>query len=231
MMTVQDDLQRYLFHLPPAFDIGAVFFFSVTGALVAVKRGYDLVGLFAMSFISGLGGALIRDGIFLQDGPPALLRDWRYLVAVLVGSVVGWIVGLRIEKFQRVIALVDAVGLGAYGVFGTCKALAVGLSYPAAVVVGVINASGGGLLRDILTREEPLLLKPGQLYVLASVLGCVVFILLTLHTQLSTRQAGWAAIGLTFGFRVLAIKYDWRTRPLREWRRPRGPVRSDPERR
>ncbi|HEX5051185.1 MAG TPA: TRIC cation channel family protein [Planctomycetota bacterium] len=222
MISAQDSLQRYLFQLPPAFDIGAVFFFAVTGAVVAVKRGYDLVGLFAMSLISGLGGALIRDGIFLQNGPPALTRDWRYLAAVLAGAGVGWILGLRLERFQRVIALIDAVGLGAYGVFGTCLSLAAGLSYPAAVLVGVVNASGGGLLRDLITREEPLLLKPGQLYVLASMMGCIVFILLVLHTPLSTAHAAWAAIGLTFTFRVLAIAYNWRTRPVTEWRRRRA---------
>ena len=64
--------EALLFYLPAAFDLGAVFFFALTGALVAIRRGYDLLGLLAMSFISGLGGGLIRDGLFLQDGPPAL---------------------------------------------------------------------------------------------------------------------------------------------------------------
>src|SRR5262245_57501881 len=117
LMFFQGDPQRYLFDLPLTFDIGAVFFFAVTGAMVAVKRGYDLVGLFAMSFITGLGGALIRDGIFLQDGPPGLTRDGRYLTAVLVGCLVGWILGLRLERLQRPIALIDAVGLGTYGIY------------------------------------------------------------------------------------------------------------------
>ncbi|HEU4418717.1 MAG TPA: TRIC cation channel family protein [Planctomycetota bacterium] len=218
-MFLQDEPQRYLFDLPRTFDIGAVFFFAVTGAMVAVKRGYDYVGLFAMSFISGLGGALIRDGIFLQEGPPGLTRDGRYLIAVLVGCVVGWILGLRLERFQRPIALIDAVGLGTYGIYGTCRSLAVGLSYPAAVLVGVINACGGGLLRDVVTREEPLLLKPGQFYVLASLLGCIAFVLLTLHTPLSTGLAAWVAICATVVFRVLSIQFNWRTRPLKGgWR-------------
>jgi len=214
-MFFQDEPQRYLFDLPRTFDIGAVFFFAVTGAMVAVKRGYDFVGLFAMSFISGLGGALIRDGIFLQDGPPGLTRDGRYLIAVLVGCLVGWILGLRLERFQRPIGLIDAIGLGTYGIYGTSKSLAVGLSYPAAVLVGVINACGGGLLLDIVTREEPMVLKPGQFYVLASLSGCIGFVLLTLHTQLSTGLAAWAAICFTIAFRWLSIEFNWRTRPLK----------------
>ncbi|HEX6810074.1 MAG TPA: TRIC cation channel family protein [Planctomycetota bacterium] len=214
-MLFQGEAHRYLFDLPRWFDVGAVFFFAVTGAMVAVKRGYDLIGLFAMSFISGLGGALIRDGIFLQDGPPGLTRDGRYIVAVLAGSIIGWILGVRMERFQRPIALIDAIGLGTYGIYGTSRSLEVGLSYPAAVLVGIINACGGSLLRDIVTREEPLLLKPGQLYVLASLLGCVGFVLLTLHTPLSTQVAAWIAIISTIAFRVLAITLDWRTRPVK----------------
>src|SRR5204862_2983964 len=76
------------FSLPPSFDIGAIFFFALTGVLAAVRRGYDFIGLFTMAFVTGLGGALIRDGIFLQDGPPALMRDSRYFLAVIAGCIV-----------------------------------------------------------------------------------------------------------------------------------------------
>jgi uncharacterized membrane protein YeiH len=206
--------ERYLFVLPTSFDLGGVFFFALTGGLAAVRRGYDPVGLFALALISGLGGGMIRDGIFLQDGPPAMMRDWRYLAAVAVGAVAGWIVGLRIERFQRVIAVADALGLAAYGIFGVCKALAAGLSYPASILVGVINASGGGLLRDVIVREEPLVMKPGQVYVLASLIGCIGFVILVRYTDLDTEPAAWLAIALTFALRMLAIAFNWRTRPV-----------------
>jgi len=98
--------------------------------------------------------------------------------------------------------VLDAVGLGTYSVVGVAKALAAGLSVPAAVLVGVINACGGGLLRDVITREEPLLFKPGQFYAVASLLGCGVFVIITRCTTLGASRSALIAIGGTFVFRV-----------------------------
>jgi len=209
-------LSRTEFYLPPEFDIGAVFFFALTGALAALRRGYDLIGLFTVAFVTGLGGALIRDGLFLQDGPPVLTKDWRLLAAVLAGCVVGWIVGRRLERFGKVIAVLDAVGLAAYSVVGVSKSLAAGLSVPASILVGVINACGGGMLRDVIVREEPLVMKPGQMYVMASLLGCVLFVTLT-RAAMAAPVAALIALGATFVFRVLAIAFNWRTSALQPW--------------
>ena len=85
MERFKTELLKPEFYLPAAFDLGAVFFFALTGALAAMRRGYDVVGLVALAFVTGLGGALIRDGLFLHQGPPAMTKDWRYLAAVLAG--------------------------------------------------------------------------------------------------------------------------------------------------
>ena len=207
------------FELPLEFAIGAVFFFAITGALAAIRRHYDIVGVFTMAFVTGLGGALIRDGVFIQHGPPALMRDWRYLGAVLGGCLVGWLVGHHIERFQRLIAVVDAAGLAAFSVVGMQISTAAGLGVVASVLVGVINACGGGLLRDVIVRDEPLMLKPGQFYVLASVVGCGLFAYLTTQEIMNSFQAGMIAIGVTFSFRLLAIRFNWRTTPVKSWRR------------
>jgi len=68
---------RGTFELPAIFDMGAVFFFALTGALAAIRRGYDFVGLFIMAFVTGVGGGLIRDGLFIQQGLPAVVADGR----------------------------------------------------------------------------------------------------------------------------------------------------------
>lgn len=226
-------LKNTEFYLPIEFDIGAVFFFALTGALAAMRRGYDLIGLFTMAFVTGLGGALIRDGLFLQDGPPPLTKDGRLLIAVLAGCLAGWAMGRFLERFQRVIAVIDAVGLGAYSVVGMSKSLAVGLSLPAAILIGVINGCGGGLLRDIIVREEPLLLKPGQFYVVASLLGCTVFAIMTRYSPLTAPMAAALAIGVTFIFRLLAIRFNWQTvavQPLKfesDDAAPKAPIKTD----
>jgi uncharacterized membrane protein YeiH len=208
---------REMFELPAIFDLGAVFFFALTGALAAIRRGYDFVGLFIMAFVTGVGGALIRDGLFIQQGPPAIVADGRYLVAVLVACLVGMAIGGFIERFQKTIAYIDALGLGAYAVVGVQKALAANMSIPAAIMIGTINAVGGGLLRDIIVRVEPLMLKPGQFYVLAALVGSILFVSLVVGTTLSAPQSALIAIGATFVFRVLAIWFNWQTKAVRPW--------------
>lgn len=205
------------FQLPELFDLGATFAFALTGALAAIKRGYDIVGVFFLALVSGLGGGLIRDGIFIQRGLTPLLTDPRYIETVLSATVASAILGNRVSRFQRLIALLDALGLGAYAAFGTQRALQAGLAVPAALLVGVINAAGGGLLRDILTREEPLVFKPGQFYVLTALGGAVTFVFLSLTLNLPATEAAGGATVLTLVFRVLTIAFNWQTRSVKEF--------------
>jgi uncharacterized membrane protein YeiH len=114
-----------------------------------------------------------------------------------------------------IFSLVDALGLGIYAVVGAQKSLERGLPIAAAILVGAVNAAGGGLLRDVLTREVPLLFKPGQFYALTAVAGSVVFVALVLSERVEIQRAAILAIGVTFVLRVLAIRFDWRSRPLR----------------
>src|SRR5262245_30040445 len=157
--------------LPLAFDLTATFVSALAGALVAVRRRYDFVGVFALAFATGVGGALIRDGVFLQSGPPAAVRDSRYVLAVLAATLLGVGVNQLGPRVQRVYLLFDAIGLGVYAVVGADRSLATGIGHLGAVLVGVTNAVGGGVIRDVLTREEPLLFKPGQFYAMAALAG------------------------------------------------------------
>lgn len=202
------------FELPVWFDLGATFAFGLTGALAGIKRGYDIVGTFFLALASGIGGGLIRD-IFLPhaDATP-LLTDARYIEAIAVATVAGAWFGKHVKRFRRTIAIIDALGLGAYAAFGTQKALQAGVAAPAAILVGVINAAGGGLLRDILTRAEPLVFKPGQFYVLTAVAGAVTFVFLTAQLNLAATLAATVAIVVTSVFRVLTIVFNWQTSPL-----------------
>ncbi len=202
------------FQLPIVFDLAATFLFGVTGALAALRRGYDFVGLFALVFVTAVGGALIRDGIFIQQGPPFVAMDSRYMWAILLAGFVGVLFRERFERLTKLIAWLDALGLGVYGVVGVQKSLNAGLSVAAAILVGIINAAGGGLLRDVLVREEPLVFKPGQFYVLAALAGCTLFPLLAIQAGLPVAPAALISIALTFVFRVLAIQFNWRTEPL-----------------
>ncbi|MDB6092766.1 MAG: hypothetical protein JWM32_328 [Verrucomicrobia bacterium] len=208
-------ISNHAFQLPAFIDLGATFAFALTGTLAAIKRGYDIVGMFFLALASGIGGGLIRDGVFIQgDGPTPLLSDPRYIEVVLAATVAGALFGRHITRFRRLIAVIDALGLGAYAAFGTQKSLQSGLAVPAAILVGVINAAGGGLLRDIITGEEPLVFKPGQFYVLTAVGGAVTFVFLSVTLEVAATPAALAAIAVTFVFRALAIAFNWRTTPV-----------------
>lgn len=204
-------LQQEQIRLPAGIDLAAIVLFSMSGVLAAMRRGYDFIGVFILALVTGVGGGLIRDGIFLQNGPPALTKNWLLLPVIAFACLLGWLVNHWIIRLHRVIAVLDAVGLSIYTMVGLLKSLDAGLSVPSAMMVGVVNASGGGLLRDVLTREEPLLFKPGQFYVVASLLGCAVFLLLESKTLVRPRVAELISMGSIFVFRLLAIVFNWRT--------------------
>ena len=210
------------FQLPIEFDLAAVFLFALTGVWAATRRGYDVVGAFVLAFVTGVGGGLLRDAIFLQE-IPLVMKDARYLWAVLAALAIGGLAQRLAERFESLIAYVDAAAIGVYAVYGANKSLVAGVSPEAAVLVGLCNAVGGGLLRDVLVREEPLLLKPGQLYLLATLVGCAGFVLLSHHYGVEVQVAAWTAIALTMLLRVLAIRFNWRTRAFGlRWRRGNG---------
>lgn len=182
--------------------------------MAAMRRRYDLVGAFFLALVCGLGGGLLRDGIFLQSGPPAAPLDARYLQIVALATAVGVLLRERVQRIGRVIATIDALGLGAYAVYGTQKALAAGLAVPSALLIGVLNAAGGGILRDVLTREEPLVFKPGQFYVLAALFGAVAFVSLGILFSLPAETAALIAIAATFLVRTLTVWLNWQTTPV-----------------
>ena len=201
--------------LPPFIDLGATALFSITGAMVAIRRHYDVVGVFVLALASGLGGGLLRDGIFIQAGPPAAMRDGHYLSAVLFGCVLAILFFKHVERLNKPFLIFDAVGTGAYGVVGASKAFEAGLSVPASVFVGVVNAVGSGLIRDVLACVgNRSMLKPGQFYFVASFFGVAGFALLTIYLRFSVVPSAIAAIAITLILRVLAIFFDWKTRPI-----------------
>ena len=198
------------FHLPIALDLAATLLFAVTGALAGVKKGYDLVGICVLALVTGLGGALLRDGLFLQQGPPAVLVDPRYLGAVLAGTIVGIAFGRHLHRLNLVFSVADALALGTYAVVGGQKSLAAGLPALAATLVGVVNAVGGSLLRDVLVHQEPLVFRPGEFYALAALGGVVVHLALV-ALGVGAVPAALAGIAAAFVVRMLSLTLGWRT--------------------
>ena len=209
--------------LPIEFDLAATFLMAMTGVWVASRRGYDILGAFTLAFVSGVGGGLLRDSVFLSQ-PPAVMQDPRYLLAVLAAVAVGVLFHRFAQRFGRLVAYVDAIALAVYAVVGADKAMVAGTAPLAAVLIGMTNAVGGGLLRDILVRDEPLLFKPGQFYVLAALGGCTLFVVLDYY-GLPVKQAAITGICTTLLLRLLAIRFNWKTFAVTGW--PPRPTPAD----
>jgi uncharacterized membrane protein YeiH len=207
---------RPILELDPTFDYTATFLWATSGALLAMRRGYDIVGVALIAMVSALGGGLIRDSVFL-DRQPVLIRQPTYLLLVAIAVVVALVFGQFVREshlYARIIDVVDALGVGAYALVGLTLALSAGLPIIGAILVGIVTAVGGSLLRDIFMHRELTLLQPGvplaPLALLACLLYLVVFELILPDPQI----AGVVAIGAAFGLRLLALRFGWSTHPL-----------------
>lgn len=204
--------------LPPAFDFAATFIFATSGALLAAKRGYDVTGIFIIALASSTGGGLLRDGLFIQDGPPRLLQYPAYLLLIAAASLM--IVGFgklirRLHHFDKLVSLVDAMGLGAYAVVGMTIADAAGLSPISMVFVGMVNAAGGSFVRSLILAEESRLLRPGTLETTAALMGCLLFLFLTRYQSNDQSLAAWITIAFVFLIRALSVAFNIKTSAIR----------------
>jgi uncharacterized membrane protein YeiH len=196
------------------FDLFAVFMFASSGALSAIRKKYDFIGVLVLSFVSGLGGGLIRDAIFIQAGPPKAVQNESYLIVILAAFLLSMLFHKKFSRLKRTTMIVDALGLGAYGVAGCQAALHANLVPLAAITVGIFNATGAGLIRDVLIREEPIIFKPGQFYAGAAIIGCSVFVAMVVLLHSDETFAAIIATATAFAIRVLSVKYDWKTKPI-----------------
>lgn len=202
------------FTIPIALDLVATFVFALTGAIGAIQRKYDYVGVIMVAILSGVGGSLLRDGFFLNRLPIAI-TDPRYIPVILIACVMGMAVTRLRRGIQAVLVTIDAFGLGAYAMVGTQASLDAGIPFVGAALVGMLNGVGGGVLRDIIIREEPLVFKPSEHYAGAALAGIVVFLAID-ASHLPRFVAGACGIAVTFAIRMASVYFGWKTRPLSE---------------
>lgn len=209
------------FVLPAAYDLIAVLLFSATGAMIAAKRGYDILGVSIIAIISGGGGGIIRDAIFLNT-VPVFISDWRYLALTTVGIAIVLLARsvLNLKFVGWAVLVIDAIGLGMYAVFGAQKAIGFDFTILAAIAVGTISAMGGGVLREIMMGEERKRFKPGTLYSLLALIGTIAFVGMHEGFGVQASIAAWTTIGGVFLLRLLSIKFGWHTRAVIEYHDP-----------
>ncbi|GAA2591583.1 trimeric intracellular cation channel family protein [Actinomadura fulvescens] len=197
-----------------ALDLAGIFVFAVSGGLAAVNKRLDVVGMVVLAEITALGGGILRD-LVIGDVPPTAFTSLGYVLAPLVAAVLVFFWHPQVTRVLPAVQLFDAAGLGLFCATGTLKALDHGLSPLHSVLLGVVTAVGGGILRDMLSGQIPTVLYDRQLYALPALLGAsVVAAARALELHGAGVTAGAAV--LAFSIRVLAMRHGWRTP------RPRG---------
>ncbi len=157
-----------------ALDFAGTFVFAVAGALRAVQHRLDLLGVLVLAVVTGVGGGLVRD-VVLGATPPAALADERYLVASLAGGAVAAVAAALLDRFRPPVQFADAVGLGVFAALGAEKGAAYGLGPIGVVLMAGLTATGGGVIRDVLVREVPSVLRH-DLYATAALVGGGVYV-------------------------------------------------------
>lgn len=203
-----------------ALELVGTFAFAVSGALLAVKKGFDIVGSLLLASLAGLGGGVIRD-VMLAQGVPTAFGAPLYLIPVALAVLVVFVRLIREDKLRRTLLVFDAVGLSLFCVMGSFIAHAAGLNPVACVLLGATTAVGGGALRDVVANEVPQIFNPDGVYAAPAFLGAAAT---TTALELGIFNA-FAAVGIAVGIfviRFLALKFRWRV-PLAVLRP--GPVR------
>ncbi len=193
----------------PALDLVGISAFAISGALLAIRRDFDVVGIAVLAVATALGGGILRDLILGATPPPAFTR-WEYLVIPLAAAAVALVAHRELERLARALLVFDAAGLGLFCVAGTVKALEHGLAPVAAATLGVTTAAGGGVLRDVIARETPALVRPdSELYAVPALAGGFA-IAIAWEIGAYTPAVGAVAAAAIFGVRCLAMARHWR---------------------
>ena len=181
-------------------DLFGIAVFAASGALAAARQRQTLVTFAFFALVTGTGGGTIRD--LLIGAPVFWVNDWRFPATCLVTALAVWIVPARFWN-PRALDWFDAVGLAVYAVFGAWKAMTLGIGPLPAIMMGVITACVGGVIRDVLAGEPSILLRP-EIYVTAAALAAGLFVGLTL---IGMPVSAASVLGALAGFvlRALAI--------------------------
>lgn len=192
-----------------SLDLAGIFVFAISGALLAVRKNFDVFGIAVLAEVTGLGGGLLRD-LIIGAVPPAAFTDLGYFTMPLVATALVFFLHPHVERIQGAVNVFDAAGLGLFCVTGTVKAYEYGLGLTASAVLGLATAAGGGVLRDVLANEVPSLLRwDRDLYAVPAIVGATTVVICIRLDALNGLTSGLAAL-TAFLLRLLAMRFHWR---------------------
>lgn len=189
-----------------AIDLIGTFVFAVSGWLLASKKKLDFFGASVIAFITAVGGGTLRD-VLIGSQPVGWMQDENYLIAILAGIVAGMLFKRVFERLRKTMFLFDSIGIGLFTILGIQKTLALGLSPEVALIMGTISAVFGGVLRDTLVNEIPLIFRK-EVYATVCLVGGLLYLLLS-YTPLSLDFQMIITIVFIIILRVIVVVKNW----------------------
>ena len=207
-------------------DLVGVAVFAVTGALAAGRRRLDLIGVLALAAVTAVGGGTVRD-LLLDRRPIFWLTDARYLVVIIVAALatVLYVRWARVPGITLDVA--DALGLALFSIAGTQIAEGTGLPALSCVLLGTVTGVAGGVIRDVLTAQVPVVLRRGSLYAAAAIVGASLYVILA-RLGLVRPTATLVGMAVVAALRLAAIWWGL-TLPVFEVHTAEQPVPQSPE--
>ncbi len=187
------------------FDYIGTLAFAASGALKGIRRDMDIFGVAVLATVTAIGGGTIRDA--LLDLPVFWLGNSTYVLISVATALMVFLLYRLVERTERILLVFDAIGLGVFTAIGAMKAGAAGMSIVGIVTMGLLTGIGGGVIRDVLSREIPVVLRE-EVYASASIAGGLIYALLTRVEVLETVAVG-TAIAVTIAIRLMSIWFGW----------------------
>ncbi len=187
-------------------DLIGTFVFAISGALAAADKKFDLFGAAVIALVTALGGGTIRD-VLIGSRPVGWMNDLNYLIAVGLAIGASFVFKARIQTLRRTLFLFDSIGIGVFTILGLQKTLNLGLSPIIAILMGAVSAVFGGVVRDVLCCEVPLIFRR-EIYATACLAGGSVYLLLD---SLTVRRdvAIVITVLMIIALRLAAVKHKW----------------------
>lgn len=204
MIPVDATLQEIL-------DLVGIFVFAVSGALLGVRKDFDVIGMTVLAEITGLGGGVLRD-LVIGAVPPAAFTDLGYPLVPLAATAIVFFWHPQFDRrgaIRGAVLVFDAAGLGLFCVTGATKALAYGLGPVQAAGLGLCTAVGGGIMRDVLANDVPSVLYDKELYAIPALLGAGLAVTVYEVDAYNVFTAVGAAL-FAFALRLVARRLRWR---------------------
>jgi len=190
-----------------ALDIIGTLAFAISGALTAINKKLDLFGVLTIAFVTAVGGGTLRD-LLIGSTPVAWMLSLTHVYVILFGFLVSALFWRRLEGLRVSLLLFDTIGLGVFTMIGIEKGLLAGLHPVICIALGTMTACFGGVIRDILCNEIPVLFRKETFYATVCILGGIVFFALQ-RTGLNTDIIYAASSAIIIIIRLMAVKFKW----------------------